>query len=180
MAITDTAVTDELVSGSPAGESKSWNWHPDIPIQYSPLFSYPLHPLAVCKWFISAWLPLTELTIYLLIAILVWNGIQPPLAETTTLEFGWVSALWARNIIMMTAIATILHLWLYRWHKQGNDYRFMRTSPTAENRKFLGGHQLRDNIFWVLVSGVTIWSLYETGFWLAYANGIAPMISFPV
>jgi lathosterol oxidase len=178
MAISNSAATEELVIGTPAGESKSWNWHPDIPIQYSPLFSYPPKPLAALKWFVSAWLPFTELTIYLLIAIVVWRWIQPPLVETTSLELSWVSALWARNFIMMAAIATVLHLWLYRWRKQDNAYQFMRTSPTAEDQKFLGGHQLRDNIFWVLVSGVTIWSLYEIGFWLAYANGIAPMVTF--
>lgn len=32
---------DELVIGTKAGASKSWNWHPDIPIRYSPLFTFP-------------------------------------------------------------------------------------------------------------------------------------------
>ena len=34
MTISHTAdSTQELVLGMPAGESKSWNWHPDIPIK---------------------------------------------------------------------------------------------------------------------------------------------------
>ncbi len=87
-------------------------------------------------------------------------------------------AVWVRNMIMMTVFATALHLWLYTWSKQDNAYRFMRIRPTEQNDKFLGGQQLRDNVFWVLVSGVSIWSMYEVGFWLAYANGYAPFITF--
>ena len=170
--------TDELIIGTPAGKSKSWNWHPDIPIQYSPLFSFPPNPLAAIKWFASAWLPLTELTCYLLLAIAVYLRVQPPLAETTSLEAGWIGALWLRNLIMMALIATSLHLWLYRWRKQGDSYRFMRNSPTAESKKFLSGYQIWDNVFWTLASGVTIWTLYESGMWFAFANGFAPMVSF--
>jgi lathosterol oxidase len=169
--------SDELVTGSPAGESKSWNWHPHIPIQYSPVFTFPPNPVAILKWFASAWLPLTELTCYLLLAIVVWRWVQPSLAETQELAAGWVGALWARNFIMMALIATVLHLWLYSWRKQGDSYRYMRNSPTARGNKFFAGHQLRDNVFWTLASGVTIWTLYETIMWLAYANGVAPMVS---
>ncbi len=170
--------TEELAPGTPAGESKSWNWHPDIPIQYSPLFSFPPNPLAIVRWFASAWLPLTELTFYLLLAFVVWHWIQPPLAETGTLAAGWVGALWVRNLVMMTLIASALHLWLYAWRGQGDSYRYMRNAPTAEGGKFLGGRQLVDNVCWTLASGVTVWTIYETIMWLAYSNGVAPMISF--
>lgn len=177
-AIETSGRAEELAIGTPAGESKSWNYHPQIPIRYSPLFSFPPNPVAVLKWFAGAWLPFTELTLYLLIAIVVWRWIQPPLAETTTPQAGWIGALWARNVIMMTAIASFLHLWLYRWRKQGDAYRFMRSAPTAAANKFLGGRQLRDNVFWTLASGVTIWSLFESIMWLAYANGVAPRVGF--
>lgn len=173
-----TATSEELEIGMPAGESKSWNYHPDIPIQYSPLFSLPPNPLAIVKWFVGAWLPLTELTLYLLLAITVWRWLQPPLEETTSFAIGWVGAIWLRNIIMMTLIATALHLWLYRWRKQGDSYRFMRVLPTAKNPKFFGGYQLLDNIFYSLVSGVTFWSAYEAAMWFAYANDYAPTVSF--
>jgi hypothetical protein len=132
MSTTDTIhASDELVIGTPAGENKSWNWHPDIPIQYSSLFTYPLSPVAIVKWFARAWLPLTELTCYLVLAIVVWRWVQPPLADTQALTVGWAGALWARNFILMALIATVLHLWLYSWHKQGDRYRFMRNAPTA-------------------------------------------------
>lgn len=169
---------DELVIGTKAGASKSWNWHPDIPIRYSPLFTFPPNPVAIVTWFARAWLPLTELTCYLLLAIAVWSWVQPPLDQTQRLAVGWVGALWLRNFIMMALIATALHLLLYTWRRQGDSYRYMRNTPTAEGRKFLGGRQLVDNICWTLASGVTLWTLYETLMWLAYANGIAPTVRF--
>ena len=39
------------------------------------------------------------------------------------------------------------------------------------------GSQLHDNVTWTLASGVTIWTLYECGLWLAYANDVAPMVT---
>ena len=106
----------------PAGESKSWNWHPDLPIQYSPLFSFPPKPSAILRWIASAWLPLTELTCYLLLAIVIWYLVQPSLEVTTTVAAGWIGAVWLRNILMMTAIATVLHLWLYSCRMQGDQF----------------------------------------------------------
>lgn len=173
-----TGANDELVVGTSGGESKNWNWHPDIPLKYSPLFDSKPQPLAVIKWFASAWLPLTELTCYLLLAIAVWSWVQPPLSETTTLSSGWVSALWARNLLMMTLLTSFLHIWLYRWRKQQSSYRYMREEPTSRHKKFLGGYQLHDNIFWTLASGVTLWTAYEAGLWLAMSNGVAPLITF--
>ena len=177
-AIENAQVKDELAIGTPAGESKSWNWHPDIPIRYSPLFSFPPNPVAICKWFYQAWLPLTELSCYLLLAVAVWLWVQPPLEATRTIEAGWIGALWLRNLLLMALIATGLHLWLYTWRRQGDRFRYLRSAPTAQHKKFLGGRQLADNLFWTLASGVTIWSLYEAILWLAFARDIAPMISF--
>ena len=160
-----------------AGESKSWQWHPDLPIQYSPLFSFPPEPAAIVKWFTDAWLPLTELSCYLLLAIAVWYWLQPAPALTQSVEVGWVLAVWLRNVLMMTAIATALHLWLHTWCRQGDQYRYMRTSPTASGDRFTGGRQLLDNIFWTLASGVTVWTVYECIMWMAYANGVALMVT---
>ena len=45
------ASIEELVLGTPAGESKSWNWHPDIPIKTNPLFEFPLDLAAILRWY---------------------------------------------------------------------------------------------------------------------------------
>ena len=179
MAISNSENTaEELVLGTPAGESASWNWHPDIPIKTNPLFEFPLDLVATIKWFAAAWLPITEFGVYVLLAFGVWFWLTPPLVEMETLAVGWIGALWARNLFMMTAFATLLHLWLYTWKGQGDKTRFMRSAPTMKHRRFLAGDQLRDNVFYVLVSGVTVWTVYETAMWLAYANGFVPILAF--
>ena len=35
--------TDEHLK---AGTSKEWNWHPDLPVAVTPLFSWPPRPIA--------------------------------------------------------------------------------------------------------------------------------------
>jgi Delta7-sterol 5-desaturase len=174
----NSTTRDELVIGTSAGTSKNWNWHPDIPIKYSPLFEPKPKLLEVVRWFGQAWLPLTELTCYLLIAIVVWNWVQPPLSETTEFTFDWIGAVWARNLGMMILLTTFLHLWLHRWQKQDKAFRYLHKSPTEKHPKFLGGHQVRDNIFWTLASGVTLWTAYECFLWYSYANGHAPLVMF--
>ena len=113
MAISTGNTTEELVAGMPAGESNSWNWHPDIPIKTSPLFEFPPNPVAIVKWYAGAWLPVTEFGFYLLLATGVWFWLVPSLVDMKSLAVDWVAATWARNFIMMTAFATLLHLWLY-------------------------------------------------------------------
>ena len=170
--------TDELVAGMPAGESKSWNWHPDIPIKTSPLFEFPPNPVAIIKWYAGAWLPVTKFGVYVLLAVGVWFWLAPPLAEMQTLGFDRIAALWARNLFMMTAFASLLHLWLYTWNRQGDHTRYMQNAPTAKHRRYFLGDQLKDNIFYTLVSGVTVWTAYESLMWFAYSSGVIPMVAF--
>lgn len=43
---------------------------------------------------------------------------------------------------------------------------------------FPWGDQVKDNIFWSLVSGTAIWSLYESLTLWAYASGIVQTVSW--
>lgn len=104
----------------PAGTSKSWNWHPDLPIQYSPIFSFPTKPLAILRWIASAWLPLTELTCYLLLAIAIWFLVQPSLQDTTTLASGWIAKIMKTPIVKKLIVMqfTLLSVFLRQHNYQ--------------------------------------------------------------
>lgn len=167
----------ELVAGSPAGESREWNWHPALPIDTSPVFKAPPRPFASLKWYLNAWLPISELAVYVLIAIAVWTWLQPAAELTQSLQFNWVAAVWLRNLVMFTTIATALHLWLYTWKKQGDALRYDRRGPTATTRLYAFSNQLWDNVSYSLVSGVTLWTVYEVGLWWGYANGWLPTVA---
>jgi sterol desaturase/sphingolipid hydroxylase (fatty acid hydroxylase superfamily) len=45
-------------------------------------------------------------------------------------------------------------------------------------KQFTLGGQIRDNMFWTLASGVTIWTGYEAIMFWALANGYAPMLTW--
>ena len=172
-----TTNTSELTAGTPAGESREWNWHPDLPINTSPVFEKPPRPFASLRWYAGAWLPISELLLYVVIAFAVWSWLQPPLEQTQTLAPGWIAAIWLRNIAMLVAFATILHLWLYTWKKQGDALRYDRRGPTAKARIFAFGSQLWDNVAYSLISGVGIWTIYEAGLWWGYANSVLPTVT---
>ncbi len=165
-----------------AGASKAWNWHPDLPIALSPLFAWPPRPLATMKWFAvkwfaTKWLPITELTIYALMAWATWVWLVPSLEQMKTLGWSWVLQLWARNLILMFIFAQGLHLWLYGWKKQGDDFKYDRRGMAKNARIFLWNDQYWDNVTYVVLSGVTIWTFYDAIVWMGYANGWAPMIT---
>lgn len=168
-----SAGSDQLKAGS----NKEWNWHPDLPVAVSPLFSWPPKPIATLRWFAANWLPVTEFTIYALMAWATWVWLQPGLEEMRTLEWGWILQVWARNIILMTLFAQGLHVWLYGWRGQGRNFKYDRRGIARNNRKFLFNDQYWDNVTYTLLSGVTIWTMYDIIVWTAYANGWAPMIT---
>ena len=55
-----------------------------------------------------------------------------------------------------------LHLWLYGWKKQDEDYKFDRRGPAKNARIFLWNDQYWDNVTYALLSGVTVWTFYDT------------------
>ena len=160
-----------------AGESREWNWHPNLPVAVTPLFSWPPRPVETVRWFAANWLPMTEFMIYALMAVATWVWLQPDLQTMKTLEWHWVLQVWGRNVILMTLFAQGLHVWLYRWRRQGSDYKFDRRGLARNNRIFLFNDQYWDNVTYTLLSGVTVWTAYDVIVWMGYANGWAPMIT---
>ncbi len=160
-----------------AGASKEWNWHPDLPVAVTPLFSWPPRPLATLRWFATNWLPITEYLIYALMAWAVWAWLAPPLEQMQTFELRMGAATVGAQPDSDGHLRSGLHLWLYGWKKQGDDYKFDRRGPAKNARIFLWNDQYWDNITYALLSGVTVWTFYDAIVWMAYANGWAPMIT---
>ena len=50
-------------------------------------------------------------------------------------------------------------------------FKFNGSWLAVNNRRFLFKDQVKDNMFWSLISGVTIWTLYETLILWSFANG---------
>jgi len=103
---------------------KGWNHVPDVPLQVSPFFRWPLRPLAMLKWVWDAWFLVTERLIIVGIAFISITWFQPPLVETQTLAVGWIAQMYLRNLILMSAVAGGLHLYFYTFTKQGQRLKY--------------------------------------------------------
>ena len=160
------------------GKLKGWNHTPNVPINVSPLFTWPLRPLEILAWFWNSWFLITEKLIIVGIAFISFYWFQPPLEETKTLAFGWIVQMYIRNMILMSVVAGGLHLYFYTFTKQGKDLRYDPRPLMKNGRQFTLGGQIRDNMFWTLISGVTIWTIYEVLMFWAISNGYAPMLTW--
>ena len=54
------------------------------------------------------------MTMEFALAWLVHLFLQPDLAAMKTLELGWISQLWCRNMVLLILVAGGLHLWFTR------------------------------------------------------------------
>ena len=170
-------------TGEATGKSSSikdrWHYVPPLPLKTSPYFSWPPSVPAIVRWIIRGWFPISERLIILLFAVLSASFLQPDIEHYSNLAFGWVAHIYVRNFVLMCLVAGGLHWYFYMWCRQGNEYRFDARPLVASSRVFTFNSQVHDNIFWTLVSGVTVWTAYEVLMMWALANGYAPALSLP-
>ena len=68
---------------------------------------------------------------------------------------------WARNALLWLSVAGTLHLWLNVLKRQGTEAKYITRWDTVSNKKYTLGRQYLDNTFWGILSGVSVWTLYE-------------------
>ena len=158
--------------------ARQWHHIPPVPIQSSPLFTWPLKPLNYLKWVADRWFAIAENSILVIVATISWFWFQPSLEESKTLAFGWIAEIYVRNFLLLLIVAGGLHLYFYTWRRQAQDLQYDVRELTAKARAFTFKRQLYDNMFWSLGSGVAFWTGYEVLMFWAMANGYAPMLAW--
>jgi sterol desaturase/sphingolipid hydroxylase (fatty acid hydroxylase superfamily) len=151
---------------NPTGE-----YQPESTIGLPVLYAWPPRPLKALRYLLFDMLfPWGHL--YIGLAFVSWYYLTPALASMAEFEPGWIAQIWLRNAALLTLVAGGLHWWLYLRRGQERRYKYHDRWPETDNRKlFLWGNQVWDNLFWSIVSGVTICTAYEAiTFWI-YANG---------
>ncbi len=167
------------VESSPHGTKSPWHYTPALPVITSPYFKWPLNFPQIGKWIINGWFPMSERIIILLFAIFSSIFLQPELSDAQSLSAGWITEVFLRNFFLMLLVAGGLHWYFYIARKQGDERRYDNRPFATRSRKFTFGSQVRDNMFWSLASGVTVWTLYEVLMLWALANGKAPALAMP-
>ncbi|MGB0579641.1 MAG: sterol desaturase family protein [Limisphaerales bacterium] len=157
---------------SEADADKQDTWNHTTPVIFSPLFDWPPNFKGAFLTLTKRWVTLTRNVLFLLLAWLVYSRLLPELAAMRTLQPSWVGAVLLRNYLLMTVIAGGLHLYLFTYRGQGKQLKYDHREQLEKSRKFSFRNQVWDNIFWSLVSGTTIWSLYEIVYFWGMANGV--------
>ncbi len=165
-------------NGATSEMVRHWHYRPDVPIESSPFFSWPLRPLSMARWIADRWFSIAENSLLVLLALACWLWAAPSLQEAQTLQFGWMVEVWARNMLLMIGVAGGLHVYFHVWRKQKQDLKFDPREIPPTGRIFTFNSQLWDNVFWTLASGVTLWTAYEVLMFWAMANGYAPLLSW--
>ncbi|MGR3502840.1 sterol desaturase family protein [Pseudaestuariivita sp.] len=155
-----------------------WSHTPRVPLQVSPVFRRPFKPWDIVAWFWSRWFWVSEKLLLVGLAFVTWAFLTPSLESMATLELWWIGAIYARNLVLFTAVAGGLHLYLHRWKKQGDRLKFDPRPLMRKGKQFTWGGQVRDNMAWSLGSGVTVWTGYEVLLFWAMANGWIPALTW--
>ena len=151
----------------------TWHYTPSLPVEVSPYFKWPPELSRIVSWICGGWFPVSERLVILALAIVSSLFFQPSLSQTTEFSLAWIATIYARNFFLMFLIAGGLHWYFYTARKQGDERRYDSRPFATSSRVFTFGSQVRDNMFWTLASGVTIWTAYESLMLWALANGYA-------
>lgn len=169
----------QLNTPTPSRGKDPWHFKPDVPVGVSPYFQWPPNIASTLKWMISGWFPVSERLIILGLAIISSLFFHPALERSREFNIDWVSQIFVRNFVLMCMVAGGLHLYFYTFKKQGNRRKFDKRPFVENNRTFTFRSQIKDNLFWTLVSGVSVWTAYEALMMWALANNYAPALSMP-
>jgi sterol desaturase/sphingolipid hydroxylase (fatty acid hydroxylase superfamily) len=161
-----------------AGADGAWNWHPSVPIEYAPLYSWPINFAKISTWFALSWFPMSVNFLVAMISVATWFYTQPALERCVSFEFGWIFQIFARNLMLLVLVAGGLHLYFHKFKKQGTELKYDKRELVKNNRTFTLRNQVVDNMIWSCASGVTLWTAYEVLFMWAYANEMVPFLEW--
>lgn len=165
-----TATNDQ----TPAADT---TWNHSTPVVFSPLFAWPPKPRAALLTLTQRWFTVSRSILFLAMAVLVHQYLLPVSDQMKSLTGSWVALVFLSNFLFMLIIAGSLHLFLFTFRMQGKQLKYDHRESHEISRKFTFRSQVRDNMFWSLVSGSAIWSIYEMFYFHGVARGAIPTVT---
>ena len=156
---------------------KIWNYTPALPIQVAPYWTWPVRPLTSGLHLLRSWNPLAQRFFIFVMAFVAWYWFTPDLSRTGTLSFDWLFEIWLRDLVILSVIAGGLHLALWKYRTQGDEYRYDMRPMAKGVKAFTFNNQVWDNMFWTLGPALLFATFWESLMWYSYANGWATMIT---
>ena len=154
-------------------------WQPEkLPVP-GPLFRWPPQPLATLRYLFGTYSLLWPFNaVYFALAVVSWYFLLPGMEKMASLSLDWIALVYLRNAGLLTVVAGGLHLRLYIKRAQGTKYKYSDKWLSKRDKRFLFRNQTLDNMFWSLVSGCGIWSIFESIVLWAYANNWLPYVNW--
>ena len=159
--------------------NKRGDWKPHGKIQSNPRYIIPFEPIKLFKYifgwngYIFPWAFL-----WALITVVLWFYLTPPLEQMKNFEAGWIFFLLVRNAILILLYAGFFHLHFYVFKSQDFNFKYNTKSLEDNKSKFLFKNQTKDNLVWVFLSAIPIWTAYEVVTYWVFANNFIPMVSW--
>jgi sterol desaturase/sphingolipid hydroxylase (fatty acid hydroxylase superfamily) len=159
--------------------NKRGDWKPNGPVEYAPVLTWPIRPVAFVKWLFGAqgfFLPWN--VTFTAIAYLIWRFLTPSSDMTRTFAVGWIAYLLVLNALIVLAFYGAWHLRLYIQKAQGQQFKYDAKWPPTDNSAFLFKNQNIDNLIWTFASGIPVWTFFEALMLWASANGYTPHVGW--
>jgi sterol desaturase/sphingolipid hydroxylase (fatty acid hydroxylase superfamily) len=170
-------VHDDSVLGS---RNKRGDWKPFTKPPLYPLYLFPFQPQKFFKnIFVWNGLFLNFYNIlWASIAVFCWFFLTPSIETLKTFKIDWIAFIFFRNSIIVLVYVSFFHYHFYVKKSQGNSFKYNRQFLQTNNSKFCFKDQTKDNLIYVFLSAIPIWSAYEViTLWL-YANQLIPWVNW--
>ena len=106
-----------------------WHYAPETPIGNNPLFEFPWRRDRIFAYYRDYWLTISEVTIFLGLAIGSWGLLATFLGDMSVLSWGWVAIIYALNFGLVILFAGGFHLFFYTLRRQGDDQKYVPVRP---------------------------------------------------
>ena len=156
--------------------SEAVDWRPEIIQKDQSLYNWPFKPMKGLMW-LKDYLFRPIQIFHTVLVLLVWFFLTPDLREMKIFSWDWILALYLRNVALLFLVTGTFHFWLYIKKGQGKKFQYDKKGLRKKDSRFWFKDQTRENMFFGLVSGCTVWTLYEAFTYWMFANGY---ILFPV
>jgi sterol desaturase/sphingolipid hydroxylase (fatty acid hydroxylase superfamily) len=148
-------------------------------VQPAPIFVWPPKPgrlLRVLLGFPGYLWPWNVM--YAGIALVTWQFLMPMYQSSGPISVSSVCLTFLRNAALAVLVAGAWHVRLYVQKAQGTNHKYNARWPATDNKHFVRGNQVLDNVFWTLFSAVPIWTAYEVLMLWAQARGLAVTVTW--
>ena len=153
-------------TADPNNRNSKGEWQPR-PVEVAPIYKWPPNLVEIIKYFFGIPGFLFPWNIlFISISIFTWFFLTPNFENMKNFETDWIMQVFFRNVALLVMIAGALHFYFYIKKSQGIQYKYNH-NWMGKSHRYLFSDQNRENVFWSIVSGCSIWTIYEVvTYWL--------------